>query len=694
MRRLGVDVGGTFTDLILYDEAGERITVHKLASTPADPSVAILQGVQEVCALAGTEPSELSALLHGTTVGTNTILERRGAKVGMITTEGFRDILHIARHRKPYTFSLMQDIPQQVRPLILRQYRRCVPERMLVDGTVHMPLDEDAVTTQLRYLADEGIESVAICFLGSFANAEHEERVRSLAAQVLPDAFVSVSSDVSPQHREYERFSTAAINAYIGPRVGHYLDRLLEQLRDAGLRRDPHLMQSSGGITTFENGRRYPVNLVLSGPAAGLLGGIDAARRSGFANTITLDVGGTSADICVAPAGQARMKHLLDSSIDHYPVMVPMIDIETIGAGGGSIATVEEGQIIKVGPESAGADPGPAAYGRGGTAATVTDANVVLGRLRPGAFLGGRMPLDADCARRVMTDHVADPLGLSVEDAALGVIAVTVHNMVNAIETNSVRKGYDPREFVLVAAGGAGPLHAAQIARTIGIPHVVVPPHPGVTAAAGLLASDVRYEVAASAWQDLSRLEEADLEAVYRDLEVRVAEHMEDAGFAGGDVLLERAADCRYEGQGYELRVPVPSTAVDVGWATAARQAFEERHEREYFGRFAELAVHVITVRVTGTGGMPELHWPVLGGATSNDGPAPIAEVPVVFATDDGSQRVQTRIYARERLFAGDELSGPAIVEQPDSTTVIPPGASARIDEIGNIVLTIQEPAR
>ena len=690
-RHLGVDVGGTFTDLILYDEEGERIHVHKLASTPEDPAVAILQGVEEICAMASTEPSQLSALLHGTTVGTNTILERRGARVGMITTSGFRDILHIARHRKPYTFSLMQDIPQQARPLILRQYRRCVPERMLVDGSVHVPLDEGAVEEELAYLAGEGIESVAVCFLSSFANAAHEERVREIVGRVLPDAFVSVSSEVSPQHREYERFSTAAINAYIGPRVGRYLDRLHDQLREAGLQRDPHLMQSSGGVTTFENGRQSPVNLVLSGPAAGLLGGIDAARRSGFASTITLDVGGTSADICVAPAGQARMKHLLDSSIDGYPVMVPMIDIETIGAGGGSIATVEEGQIIKVGPESAGADPGPAAYGRGGADATVTDANVVLGRLRPEAFLGGRMPLDPDLSQRAIAANVAEPLGLPLEDAALGVIAVTVHNMVNAIETNSVRKGYDPREFVLVAAGGAGPLHAVEIARIIGIPHVVVPPYPGVTAAAGLLASDVRYELVASAWQDLGELDQSRVESLYAELEAGVEEHLAGAGFTGESVLIERAADCRYGGQGYELRVTAPGDAVDGSWAAAVREGFEARHEREYFGRFPELNVEVIAIRVTGIGRMPALRWPTLAAASDGPERAQVAEEPAVFATDTGSERVPTRIYARDLLLAGDVLPGPAIVEQIDSTTVIPPGASARIDEIGNLVLTVQE---
>jgi N-methylhydantoinase A/oxoprolinase/acetone carboxylase beta subunit len=685
---LGVDVGGTFTDLILYDEDSSQIYVHKLPSTPADPAVAIAQGVREVCSLAGTQPSGLSELLHGTTVGTNTILERNGARVGMLTTEGFRDILHIARHRKPYNFSIMQDIPQQSRSLVLRQLRRCVTERTLTDGTVLRALDEESVQRELRYLATQRVESLAICLLSSFANPAHEHRLKQMAQQLCPGAFVSVSSEIAPQHREYERFSTTAINAYIGPRVGRYLNRLKESLEEAGMGRPPHLMQSSGGMTTFEEGHFSPVNLVLSGPAAGLLGGIDAARRSGFANMITLDVGGTSADICVAPEGQARMKHLLDSSIDGYPVMVPMIDIETIGAGGGSISSAEDGRVIRVGPESAGADPGPAAYGLGGRRATVTDANAVLGRLRPEAFLGGRMRLDSQLARAAVSTAVAEPLGISLEEAALGVVAVTVHNMVNAIETNSVRKGYDPREFVLVATGGAGPLHAVEIARAIGIPHVVVPPHPGVTAAAGLLASDLRYERAATAWQDLGALDTAALGEVYGRLEDEAREHLAAAGFTVDHIELERWADCRYVGQGYELRVRAPVGAVGDGWATEVRDAFEARHEREYFGRFSELGVHLVTVRVTGIGRMPPLRWPRLEHKPGEVSRAQLHEQETVFALDGGIAKLPTKIYSRGRLGAGDELCGPAIIEQTDSTTLVAPGAAARVDEIGNIVIT------
>jgi 5-oxoprolinase (ATP-hydrolysing)/N-methylhydantoinase A len=689
MRHLGVDVGGTFTDLILYDEDNRRIHVHKLPSTPDDPAVAILDGLHEICAAAGTQPAQLAALLHGTTVGTNTILERSGARVGMITTEGFRDVLHIGRHRKPYTFSLQQDIPQQSRPLVLRRHRRVVPERMLVDGTVLTALDEAAVKRELRALVDDGVESLAICLLGSFANPEHERRVRAIAEATLAPTFISVSSEVCPQHREYERFSTTAINAYIGPKVGRYIDRLSESLRDAGMRTDPHLMQSSGGVTTFELGRVSPVNLVLSGPAAGVLGGIDAARRSGFENVITLDVGGTSADICVAPGGQPRTKHLLDSSIDSYPVMVPMIDIETIGAGGGSIAAVQDERVIRVGPQSAGADPGPAAYGRGGTDATVTDANIVLDRLRPGAFLGGRMTLDAELAREAVRRTIAEPLGLGIEKAALGILAVTVHNMVNAIETNSVRKGYDPRAFVLVAAGGAGPLVAADIARTMGIPHVVVPPHPGVTAAAGLLASDVRHELGAAAWQDLGAVDVARVEALFAELESAARERLHAAGFSGERATIERSADCRYAGQGYELRVPAPSAEIDEHWADAVRQAFETRHEQEYFGRFPDLPVQLVNVRVTGVGHMPELTWPQLADSAQ---PAAGVVRDAVFAAGDGeSLRLPTHVYDRAALPAGAELDGPAIIEQPDSTTVVPPGARARIDANANIVLSFEE---
>jgi N-methylhydantoinase A/oxoprolinase/acetone carboxylase beta subunit len=582
----------------------------------------------------------------------------------------------------------MQDIPQQARPLVLRQHRRCVPERVLTDGTVLTALDEQVAERELRYLADHGVEAVAICLLGSFANATHERRLRELAERLCPGAFVSVSSEISPQHREYERFSTTALNAYIGPRVGRYLNRLQESLAQAGMRRPPHLMQSSGGMTTFEEGHQSPVNLVLSGPAAGQLGGIDAARRSGFQNMITLDVGGTSADICVAPGGQARLKHLLDSSIDGHPVMVPMLDIETIGAGGGSIATAEDGRVIRVGPQSAGADPGPAAYGRGGRAATVTDANVVLGRLRPEAFLGGRMRLDPDLASAAVRASVGDPLGLSVQEAALGVVAVTVHNMDNAIETNSVRKGYDPRDFVLVATGGAGPLHAAEIASTIGIPHVVVPPHPGVTAAAGLLASDVRYERAATAWQDLADLDADALRRTYEELEAAVRAHLTGAGFDSGRVEVQRWADCRYQGQGYELRVEAPAGAVDGGWSAAVRDAFEARHEREYFGRFGELGVQLVTVRVTGVGRMPALHWPRLDARTGGDRP-PALERDVVFSVDGAAEPVPSQVLDRAGLRAGDELAGPAVIEQPDSTILVPPATRARVDEIGNVILEV-----
>jgi N-methylhydantoinase A/oxoprolinase/acetone carboxylase beta subunit len=383
------------------------------------------------------------------------------------------------------------------------------------------------------------------------------------------------------------------------------------------------------------------------------------------------------------------MKHLLDSSIDGYPVMVPMIDIETIGAGGGSIAAVEDGRVIRVGPESAGADPGPAAYGRGGTNATVTDANVALGRLRPEAFLGGRMRLHAELARSAVSAGVAEPLAISPEEAALGVIAVTVHNMVNAIETNSVRKGYDPREFALIATGGAGPLHAVEIARTIGIPHVVVPPHPGVTAAAGLLASDLRYERTATAWQDLAALDASALGVLYRRLEDDVREHLDAAGFSGVNIQLERWADCRYVGQGYELRARAPAGPVDDSWAKEVRDAFEARHEREYFGRFSELGVQLVTVRVTGIGRMPALRWPELERRPGDVARAQVQEREAVFGLDGGIERLPTKIYARARLGAGDELAGPGIIEQTDSTTLVPPAATARVDEIGNIVITV-----
>ena len=411
MKRLGVDVGGTFTDLIYVDDESGTVLVHKLPTTAEDPSQGTVQGIRELTAEAGESPAALDGVFHGTTIATNIVIEHNGARVGMITTEGYRDILHIARHKKPLNFSNYQDLPWQRYPIVRRRYRLTVPERITRDGQVLVPLDEEAARERVRQLKEAGVEAVAVCFLFSFLNPEHEARVAEIVREEFPEAFLSVSSEVLPQYREYERFSTVCLNAFIGPKVASYVRRLGEELRALDVRTDVHLMTSASGVSTPEAATARPVNLLMSGPVAGVVGGIWAGRQAGHENVITLDVGGTSADIGLAQGGKLRMKHLLDTKVGPYQAMIPMVDVDTIGAGGGSIAYVDQGGIFRVGPRSAGADPGPAAYGRGGTEPTATDAMVVLGWLRPEAFLGGGMELQAELARAAFEEGPAQALG-------------------------------------------------------------------------------------------------------------------------------------------------------------------------------------------------------------------------------------------------------------------------------------------
>ena len=561
VKRVGVDVGGTFTDLIYVDDEAGVIRVHKLATTPEDPSLGTIQGIRELAAEAGVDPSELDQVFHGTTIATNIVIEHNGATVGMITTEGYRDILHIARHKKPLNFSNYQDLPWQRYPVVRRRYRLTVPERITGDGSVLVPLDEDKAREQVRVLKEAGVEAVCVCFLFSFLNPAHEQRVAEIVREEFPEAFVSVSSEVIPQYREYERFSTVGLNAYVGPKVASYVARLQEELAGLGVRTGLHLMTSASGVATAEAAIKRPVTLLMSGPVAGVVGGIWAGRQAGFDNVITLDVGGTSADIGLAQEGRLRMKHLLDTKVGPYQAMIPMVDVDTIGAGGGSIAYVDGGGIFRVGPRSAGAVPGPAAYGRGGTEATATDAMVNLGWLLPEAFLGGGMSLDREAARKAFEDGPADALGMSVEEASMGAVQILSHSMVQSIEENSVRKGFDPRDFALVAEGGAGPLFAVPIAVEVGTPNVVVPLYPGIAAAMGLVATDMVYEYAATTYQRLSKLDADALQRRFEELEAQAAGQLAEDGIPADSVVVQRIVDARYLGQGYELRVDVGSGA-------------------------------------------------------------------------------------------------------------------------------------
>jgi N-methylhydantoinase A/oxoprolinase/acetone carboxylase beta subunit len=689
VKRVGVDVGGTFTDLIYVDDEAGVIRVHKLPTTPDDPSRGTVAGIKEITGAAGESPAALDQVFHGTTIATNIVIEHNGATVGMITTEGYRDILHIARHKKPLNFSNYQDLPWQAFPVVRRRYRLTVPERITKDGTVLVPLDEDIARERVRALKAAGVEAVCVCFLFSFLNPVHEQRVAEIVREEFPEAFLSVSSEVLPQYREYERFSTVGLNAFVGPKVATYVSRLQDELKELGVRSGVHLMTSASGVATAEAAVKRPVNLLMSGPVAGVVGGIWAGKQAGFDNVITLDVGGTSADIGLAQDGKLRMKHLLDTKVGPYQAMIPMVDVDTIGAGGGSIAYVDGGGIYRVGPRSAGAVPGPAAYNRGGTEATATDAMVNLGWLVPDAFLGGGMELSPVAAREAFENGPAKALGMSVEEASMGAVQILSHSMVQSIEENSVRKGFDPRDFALVAEGGAGPLWAAQIAIEVGTPTVIVPQHPGIAAAMGLLATDMVYEYVATTYQRLSKLDAAALQKRFEELESEALGQLEEDGVGADRILIQRIAECRYLGQGYELRVDAPSGAIDEAWIAKIRADFHDIHEREYSRRFEDSDIEIPNIRVRGIGLMPALTTPeVEAGDASAEG-ALRGEGKAWFRVEGTLREATTRYYDRERLKAGNRISGPAIVNQYDTTTVIPPGLEAQVDRFGNIVIDV-----
>jgi len=557
MKIIGVDVGGTFTDLILCDMTKGSVSTHKVSTTPDDPSVGVMQGITEICRDNAVDPARIDHVFHGTTTATNAVLENKGALTGMITNEGFRDVLHIGRHQRVHHYSIMQELPWQNRPIIARRFRKTVPGRLIPpSGEELVPLDENAVRQAARELRGEGVESVAVCFLFSYLNPAHEDRAREIVQEEMPDAFVTTSSHVSSQFREFERFTTAALAAFIGPKVVSYIDHLNGVLHEAGMSAELRIMASNGGVATPEMVRAKPALTLMSGLAAGVLGGAMVGKLTGRNHLITFDIGGTSADIGIMLDGDLAETDARSTSIAGFPIMLPMIDVHTIGAGGGSIAHVDPGGAFKVGPQSAGAVPGPAAYGRGGNYPTVTDANIVLGRLDPDNFLGGAMTLDAEASRRVIKE-LAVSLNLTPVETAEGIITIMNANMANAIHSRTVQKGIDPRGFALVALGGAGPLHAAEVARQLGIPEVIVPPYPGITSAMGLLTTDLKYDEVRTQFQKSDAVDLARLNTDFADMEQKLAANYRSDKISKSNVSFRRFADLRYVGQGYELKVAV-----------------------------------------------------------------------------------------------------------------------------------------
>jgi N-methylhydantoinase A len=676
MRVVGVDIGGTFTDFMLFDTESGAVDVHKVRSTPEDPGRALVAGLVELCADSGIEPSQVDAVFHGTTVATNAVLEHRGAEAGMLTTKGFRDVVHIGRHQRPQHYSIMQDIPWQARPFVKRRHRRVVAERVAPPtGEVLEPLDEEEVRAAARALKAAGVESVAICFLFSYLNPQHERRAAEIVAEEIPGAFVTSSADIFPQFREFERFTTACMNAFVGPSTGRYLARLADALAQRGVPGKLHVMMSNGGVASAETAARKPVTLLLSGPAAGVLGGLWAGETTGRKRLITFDVGGTSADIGIVTERGISEASARDTWVAGYPLLVPMIDIHTIGAGGGSIAYVDEGGAFRVGPRSAGASPGPAAYGQGGEEPTLTDANVVLGRIDPDRFLGGEMRLDRDLAVAAV-QRLADKLGLGPIETAEGIVTIANANMSGAIRSRTVQKGHDPREFALVAFGGGGPTQAAEVAESLGIPEVIVPPFPGITSAMGLLTSDLKYDQMRTVFMtegsiDAERLDR-ELAAAADEMRARLRED----GVADADIAVTAGLDCRYAGQGYELRISLP----EERFTPDALADFHRLHEQEYGHAFRD-PIEIVNLRVTAFGKRARVdHLP----AGANGGDPLLGEGESVF----NRQSQSIRYYERSRLPVGNSFEGPAVVFQRDTTTVVPPGWRARADASGSLILS------
>ena len=677
--RLGVDTGGTFTDLTLFSPQTGTIWSLKVPSTPDDPSEAVLAGARQIALEAGISIDEIGYFGHGTTVATNTLIQLKGANCALITTAGFRDLLEIGRQKRPDLYDLYADKPAV---LIPRRLRREVPERLMFDGSVFRPLDLAEVERMWRELRHLSIESVAVCFLYSYLNADHEQQVKEIINRLSPDTYVYLSSEILPEFREYERLSTTVLCAYLGPVVGRYTAQLTRKARQAGLRGEVYVTQSNGGLIPGSAVKERPVETALSGPASGVVASVFLGAKVGLTELITLDMGGTSADVSLISQGIPTIT--TQRTVAGYPVKTPMIDVHTIGAGGGSIAWIDSGGALKVGPMSAGASPGPACYGRGGVEPTVTDANLVLGRINPEYFLGGRMRVYPELARNAITERICRPLGMDLVRAARGILTIVNENMVAAIRTISVERGYDPREFTLLVFGGAGALHAAAVARELGIPKILVPSSPGTFSSMGLLVSDFRSDFVRT------RIVPADAEhlptvsKIFRELEATARGSISGTKVPLHGLVLKGSIDARYSKQNYELRVELDRPALTQSDLKTVVASFQEQH-RKHHGYVLNRPVEFVSCRVTAYGLAPKAELRADLTGPSEVGENKKSSRPVYF--HELSRFTRCPIHRLGALRPGSHLRGPAVIEQFGSTALIPPGIHARIDKLRNVLM-------
>lgn len=675
---IGIDVGGTFTDATITDLDDGRSWSCKTATTPGDPSTGFLAAVEQAIELANASPGDVERIVHGTTVATNAILESRGAPTGLVTTKGFRHVLEIGRHDAPRGSNLYTWIKpaRPVEPDLVVE----VSERVLTTGAVHRQLDEQDCRSAAEYFQARGVTAIAISFLNSFANPEHERRAREIMAEVYPQAWFSLSSTVLPVFREYERSMATVLNSYVMPVVSHYVAQLKEQLENRSIHAPLYIMKSNGGVIGAQTAIEQPILTALSGPAAGVVGAGRVGRDARFDGLISIDVGGTSADVCVIRDDTAAVT--TEGEIGGWPLATPMIDIHTIGAGGGSIASVTESGNLLVGPRSAGAVPGPACYGRGGQLPTVTDANVVLGRL-PLSLAGGSLRLDAEASTRAVAEHVAEPLGISIFEAAIGILELVNENMAGAIRVLTVERGIDPRDFALIAFGGAGPLQGAPLARLLDVPYVVVPKTPGVLSTLGLISSDIRNDFArSSAVIDPFA---PDIATLFADLDEQARTWLEREGVPEAGRAVQWYADLRYENQQFELTVPVDAGSFGPDDRQRMVDAFHAEHHRLYTYSSPSANVELVTQRATAVGLLSSARDSSAASHDTGDDTA-MATRPVYFAETGGL--VDCPIYDRAQLRPEAKFSGPAVIDQMDTTTIVLPGQAAYVDPLGNIIIS------
>ena len=674
--KLGVDVGGTFTDVVGIRDDGQ-VYFSKTPSTPQDQSIGVLTGIQNLLEQLSVSADCVTGVAHGTTVATNTLLERNGAITALITTEGFRDVLHIGRQSRPELYDLHARKPA---PLIPRSLRREASERTLYTGTILKELDTQQLKQTVRDLIQKGVESIAICFLHSYANPENERKALAAIREIAPDFPVSVSSEILPEFREFERMNTTVLNAYVQPRMQRYVSQLRGRLDQNGIHAPLTIMQSSGGMMTDQVAASRSVNTLLSGPAGGVLAAEFLSQITPYHNLITGDLGGTSFDVAVVQNGSVSIAS--EGVIEGFPVKFPHIDITTIGAGGGSIAWLDAGGALRVGPRSAGAVPGPVCYRKGGTEPSVTDAHAVLGRVGQ-TLLGGKMKLDVPAARAAIRDRLASKLNMSVEEVAEGILRVANANMVRAIRVMTVEKGIDPRKFALLPYGGAGALHAVELARALDIPTVLIPIAPGNFSAFGLLVAPIRYDGSRTYHKNEKDVDFIRMEALYQELEHSVRMEMKRDGVEETAVSFQRKADIRYFGQAYELTIALPNQTVSQGIWDGLKEQFGNAHEQSY-GFRKEDPVEIVSLRLSVVGKTD--HTALYTKQEQGGGRAePVAVRPVYFS----GKWMQTNIYHRDELHPGDSLAGPAIIEETGATSVIGPGDKVMVDERCNLIVSV-----